>query len=208
MNRKLKLLFVMLVLIININVLDASCEDAQELAKYVNFNYTTINNAEETNIRLEIHNLSGDLYAVVTNDYNNKTLKFASSDNNEFGYISFNTDNINKNIVYNVSVYSESCSNNMLEKLSITTPKYNPYSIKDVCKGKSSEIEECKTFYDVKSNDSAEFIKTVEDKNKEKELIFIKYIKEYYLYVLIPFLIISVFYIIKIIIFKRRNKNA
>ena len=209
MKRDLKIFLFIITVIINTNILNASCEEAKDFAQDVEFVYSKINNSQKHTISLDISKLYYDeLYVVVTNNYNDKSLKFTSEDKNEYGYISFYTDNINESITYNLDIYSKSCSNNKIRSLTLTTPKYNSYSERAICEDKIDKIDECDPFYDVENITWQEFDKLVNDKIHANKKMIINFIKTYYLFFLIPFVIISLFYITRIIIIKRRNKNA
>ena len=79
----------------------------------------------------------------------------------------------------------------------------------EVCNDRYDTIKYCNPFYDVKDMSLTEFIKLVNEEAAKLDVhyTFKDYVKMYYLYVLIPFLVISIVYIVRIIIFNRRKNQ-
>lgn len=206
-----KLIILIVSFIIGINILNADCSLYEEYASYVDYSTFSYYNSEEINTKIEIYNLSNNLYIEVRNSYNNDKDTYKFEDTNE-GYLTFNTKTVVESINYEVKVYTtdSSCANKVLKTMTFTTPKYNPHITSSVCKGYYDKIEYCDPFYDIKDMDLDEFNKLVEEeivKIKESEMTISDYIKKYYLYALIPFSVVTGIYVTRIILVKRRKKK-
>lgn len=192
--------------LIGVNNLNAICEEDADLVSY---DLMYIDNEEEgLKIKTIVYDIDEALYIKVTNDYNNETSTYDSSYLDENGYITFDSVYVFDYVNYTIDIYSkdETCSNEVLKTIKYKTNKYNPYSVNDVCDGYENKIDLCASFYDVDNMTEEEFVNKVKDYKFDKSIL--GYIKRYYLYVLIPFLIGLVIFTIRLIIYKRRNKNA
>lgn len=212
MKKIILFVFAFLVFSINKYNLAADCEDIMNEAKEVDKIMLNINNSEVTKIQTMITNLTNNLYVVVLNDYDNNSITYHYSDVVD-GVLNIDTFTINKNINYVVKIYSEdkTCGDSSLKTINYTTPKYNEYSTYIKCQETETEIELCSAFYDVKDMTYEEFVKKVDneiEKIENESHFLMKYIKKYYLFVLIPIILIVAIYFIRIIILKRGSKNA
>lgn len=205
--KKIYLLFTLLSLcIINVYSLNASCE---EEADYIDYELMYIDNEEEGLVaRSIIYDIEDDLYIKVTNDFDNKTVTYTSSNKNDSGFIVFDSPSTFKKVKFLIDVYSndETCNDRKLRTIRYVTKKYNEYSSNSLCDGLSDKLEICDSFYDSDNLTLEEFTNTINKYNEDNS--FLGYVKRYYLYVLIPILLISIIYIIRITILRRRKKNA
>lgn len=209
-----KTLFIILFCIIsitNINSLKADCNDAYNDALNTDYIIANINDGEILTTRARIFGLTKNIYAVVTNDYNDVVKTYHYSDTEE-GMFTFDTEDIYTNINYIIRFYNEdsNCTKDSLKTITFKTDKYNPYSISDLCNSEY-EIDLCNPFYDIKDMTFEEFTEKLTKKynkfEEEANRDFKYYFKKYYLYVLIPFIIILVIFIVRIILLKRGNKH-
>lgn len=215
MKRQIGLLLFAITFMFNLNYLQADCKDAQNDALKVKAKIVKINNDEELNIRVDVTNLTENIYLTVVNNYNDNVRTFYYKDLNEDGAISFYTDWVFSKIDYSIRVYSvdKSCSNDYLNIVNVTTPAFNAFAKMQACLD-NKDLEMCDPFYDSSEITHEEFVekvnKEVEEVNKTFGDKVIDFIKSYYLYVLIPFVIIVGIYVTRIIILKkeRGKKNA
>jgi len=209
------LIFMTTLIIFSINsyALKADCNDITKEALEVEEEMFKINNEEGVKISTEIYNLTKNLYVTVLNDYDNTPVTYHHSDFKD-GILTIDTTTILSSINYVVKIYSEdaTCGTEPLKTISYTTPKYNDYSTVDKCRGHESEIEMCSAFYDNKGMSSDEFMKLLDKEIKKQDEAnhsFMYYVSKYYLFVLIPVILVILVYVIRIIILKRgKKKNA
>ena len=115
---------------------------------------------------------------------------------------------------YTMKIYggkNSKCAGELLKTLSYTVPRYNRY-IKDArCKDNDSEL--CQTYTNAtKGMDSVEFDKALTEKINEEESNttfnkIIKAILNYGLYILIPLVVVSIIYGIKINKYKKEERD-
>ena len=112
---------------------------------------------------------------------------------------------------YTVTVYNK-CSNELLKTMKYTVPRLNRMLKYEVC-GKYPDHELCQTHTDKTKNMSEEeFLKAMEEyENGQKSTPFLdkvlSIIREYGIFILIPFLIITLVYVIKIQEFKKKERK-
>ena len=112
---------------------------------------------------------------------------------------------------YTVNVYAK-CSNELLKSMKYTVPRLNRMIKNDVCE-KYPDHELCQTFTNATKNmTEEEFKEKMEkyDKSQTEESTVSKLldiIKEYGIYILIPFLLITLFYVIKVQEFKKNERK-
>ena len=114
---------------------------------------------------------------------------------------------------YTIEVYGakgSACSNQLLRTLTYTVPRFNRYIKDQRCKDSDSEY--CKTFTNsTKDMNQADFDKAMkEDKDDNGPTIITKILKvivDYGLYIIIPLVIISIVYGIKINKFKKEERD-
>ena len=211
MKKIIILLFSILTFSFGLNNLSAECNDVASEALLVRAETINIDSSEEITVRIDVSGLTEGMYAIVINDYNDTKNTYNYSDTEE-GKFSFYTDNVNKKINYVIKVYNvdTTCSVEPLNTLSVKTDKFNSYSMNDDCRNPYG-IELCGAFYDVGNMTYEEFNEKVSALVEEESKPFSKklgsFIAKYYLYILIPFLIIVGIYVVRIIILKRGKKN-
>ena len=211
MKKMSMIVFLVFVSIFNVAFLSASCEDVKNEARAVYEVVLNLNTSEEFTIRTQLYNLTENLYVVILNNYNDevKTLRYSEVVD---GVLSFDTYNVNHNISYVVKVYSEdaSCGIEPLNTISFTTDKFNEHSISSVCKN-PYEIDMCDPFYDVGDMSFSEFnervSKLVEEASKTFGDKVLDFIKKYYLFVLIPVILIVLVYVVRIMLLRRGKEN-
>lgn len=207
--KKLFVLFVIIIFNIGITNLNASCEQAVMDASLVEVFKTESYDYENADVYISAYGLTENIYVKIINDYNDIEREYHYKDVNETGIVGFATDNISKNIKYKILVYSEdeSCSLLPLETLEVDTVRFNTYATSALCIGNARETKECAPFYDTKDMTIEDFQKAVDksvQENKPKELI--DYVKQYYLYVLVPIVLGGIIFTISAVVLKRRKK--
>lgn len=123
------------------------------------------------------------------------------------------------NKVYTITIYmaddATSCAGEKMRTFTYTVPKYNQYHDTSYCEGNPDD-ENCGMYTEVKDTDKIDTIikDDYDDMIKKEEystLSFIEkaifVIKEYYLYVLIPVIAISIVYYVIIMITKKRREK-
>ena len=112
---------------------------------------------------------------------------------------------------YTVRVYSE-CSNELLKTMKHTVPRLNRMIKNEVC-AKYPDHELCQTFTN-KTKDMTEqqFLKKMNeyDQSQQKTSFgtkILQIIREYGIFILIPFLLITLVYIIKVQEFKKKERK-
>lgn len=214
MKTVLKYLLLVTLLFVNASTLNASCDEDRSNARLLDYQVIyTMNEEEDFIIINEFSNLDDNLHIVVSSNRTDTVIDMDNSGKNDIDAISFNNEIVNKKVTYSVGVYSkDNTCNEVLRFFSYTTDAYNPYSDNEICDGKSDLIELCSIHYDTSNMTLEEFIEKVENYPVEiDKSIFEKifdFIKLYYIYALIPIGVGLLVFIIKVIILKRRQKNA
>ena len=116
---------------------------------------------------------------------------------------------------YKIEVYggdNSSCKNELLKTLTYTVPRYNRMAKREICET-YPEHELCKTYTNkTKNMTEQEFNKVLDEYDKEqkdkfkKDLTLIEKLLIYALYVIIPFVIVTVIYMIKIKNYKKTRE--
>lgn len=205
------IIFALFAFIFNLSLIKADCDDVKKEAMNVKQLVAEINTADLIDFEMTIYNLTENLYVVVLNDYNDEVMTYHSSDfdNNS---ITFSTEDTLVNIKYVIRIYSEdnSCSIEPLNTLTITTNKTNSFAQNVVCRN-PYHLDICNPFYDVGDMTYEEYVKTVEEMVAELSKPFsskvFEFLSKYYLYILVPFLLIVGIYGVRIYIFKRGKKD-
>lgn len=115
---------------------------------------------------------------------------------------------------YTFTLYGSSdssCPNERLRTIEYTVPAYNPYSRTKYCIDHPTE-DICKTNdNDMKEMDDKEFVKLVDKKNEEEKISKMNFLEKalYYLkknwyFIVIPIVLVSAFYAIRIYILKKK----
>ena len=117
---------------------------------------------------------------------------------------------------YVIEVYGKegsACPNELLKTLKYTVPQYNDFIKSEYCE-EYPDHELCQTFTNKTENMTEDEFKDILEKYdediKEKELTASKIFKiiiEYGIYILVPLVIISIYYIVKIAKFKKEERN-
>lgn len=206
MKKLYLLLIILFTCSISVKSLHADCEEDKISVSGVSVYKMNISNENETTVRFEIYGLKENLYAIITNNYNSENIKIGYSDLKEDKVAYFYTADVSKKINYTIDVYSNSCGDEKLKTISLKTDKYNPYSTNNVCLGYWSIIDYCNPFYDNDDLTEEEFVIKVKEKIEEiRPRTIIEYIKSYYIYVLMPVLILTFIFAIRVIILKKRR---
>jgi len=102
--------------------------DGEDGNVYVDIDYTTF--------KIQLLNLTDDLYFVVS-DVETKSTKTYNPSDFEDGKLVIETDDRMKSIVYEVSIYSNdnTCKGDLLRKSDVTTPRINKYHSFGLCSG-------------------------------------------------------------------------
>lgn len=162
-------------------------------------------------IDLVIEGITENNYVLVQNDYNNEVRTYYYSDTNE-GVVTIHSPNIYRKINYTIKVYltDSSCNSDIVRTLDVTTNMFNKISGYNVC-DTEFYVEKCDPFYDIENINEDDFIKEIEKEIEELSKTTLDkvalFVKNYYLFVLIPIVLIIVIYTIRIIALKRGRKN-
>lgn len=160
-----------------------------------------------------ISNLKEGMSVKVTNDYNNEELNLSYSDS-ENGVLKIESPTIYRRVNVKVNVYgsSEVCDEVVKEE-TITTESYNTYTNSDKCVN-NKDLEVCDPFYDANKKTPEEFEKLVKEERKkidEANKTFVdkalESLSKYWIFILIPVLVIIVVFVVRIIILKRGKNN-
>lgn len=213
----IKYFIIVLSVFMCINVLNAECDNAKQNGEYL---WSVVDRAtlktDSTVVKLFL--FTDEVYYEISNDYNDTVEKYTYADIDEDSIIKFNSPDILTNVKYTVKAYytDNTCGTEPIKTFEVETGIYNKNSDNkecwdklylDVCKNNYSpdELKE----YESITNDE-ELTKKIEEEdkvyNEETKKSVLDIVKEYYLYVLIPCVVISVFYIIRIIIIKKRKE--
>ena len=97
-------------------------------------------------IKMNVYNITNNIYVVETNDKNNdeKYIKYSDTENGKYSF----TSDDNKNYInYTFKVYSNTnnCSAKLLRTITIKKPKYNDNYAYVICK-ENPEVPICKRF--------------------------------------------------------------
>lgn len=139
--------------------------------------------------KIDILNITEDIYVKVRNDHDSSVLTFYYKDTNE-GIATFQTKNSDALITYTVEIYSNkySCVGEKFREFTFTTPMYNDYSQLQVCTDYpefyycqefiSSENVGWDTFYSNLEKYKEEKVKKEQEEAKNKSII--ERIKDFY----------------------------
>ena len=185
-------------------------ENAKNVSAYVDTyfgEYTTVH------FDLKIENVTEDVYVRVTNDYDNTTKDYYYKDSDN-GTLVIPSPNVYRYVKYIVKVYTKDseCGGEAVQTLNLKTNIYNGYSNFDICKKAKEPIDICYEFKDTSNLSVNEFMieaqKEIDYLNRSFLTKLLDFIKEYYMYILIPIILIGAYYIVRIVILKRsRNEK-
>lgn len=208
---------IILSLILSVNILNADCDSASKSGIYLMADVERALIKTDTNV-VNVLLYDEETYLEVTNDYDDSVLTYYKSDVNEDGFININSPDSLTNIKYTISLkyVDKTCGEGAIKTIELETGIYNINSDKNICLDKLY-LDVCKNNYAPDEIDKYFNINTNKKLEEEVKKELEEYnnpdnnlkniIKEYYLYVLLPFLFISLIYIIRIIIIKRRGKQ-
>ena len=207
---------------VNMQLLSADCEDMiKEADKIKVFKMTRIPKYEEIEgegtendflIGVRIEGLNERIYAKVSNDYDDKIVTL-NQDNLKDGVAEVSSPYIYKSVKMTVSFYSsdESCNvTDALKVINIDTDIFNEFYYYKVC-NENPDLEVCAPTYDNSKYNEDTFKEMVDELIEERDKTILDktldFFKEYYLFILIPILLISVIFIVRIVLLKRGMKN-
>ncbi len=160
-----------------------------------------------------VSNLKEGMSVLVTNDYNNKeeTLNYSDSDN---GVLKIESPSIYMRVNIKVKVYASSGEcNELLREESIKTESYNSYTNSELCT-ENKDLKVCDPFYDANSKTPEEFKQLIKEEredvieaNKTTGDKLVESLGKYWIFILIPILIIVIIFVIRIVIFNRGKSN-
>lgn len=137
--------------------------------------------------------------------------KYEGKETNVFGVGCYT--NLEKE-TYKIQVYggkNSACPNELLRTINVTVPRYNEMSKAQACKD-NKDYELCKTFTDSTENMSEqEFSEKLDEytnngsTNASLLLKILSIVKEYLIYIIIPFVIVTIIYIIRVKNYKTKR---
>lgn len=211
--KKIYILFTTLFTIMNFSILNAT-SDEECLIEYndaMNVVAYTENSVEDDSsvlIQVKVENMTENTYVSIVNDYDNTIRNYYYSDTVN-GVLTVNSPNIYKKVKYIVKVYTkdQDCESDAVTTYDLITDMFNIYYRYEICNVEGTFIEMCSMFYDTSNMNEDEFLeeakKEIDYLNRSTFTKIMDFIKEYYLFIIIPILLISGFYIYRIIILKR-----
>lgn len=152
-----------------------------------------------------------DLKVYVTDNLSGKKTEVEFSD--MYGTYSVGSYVHFKTKKYTFDIYSaddsKTCPGEKLRTIKYSVPSYNMYSQTIYCSENSNE-DICASYTDLEVNKD-EFYEKVDELENEKNKTFIdkalEIVKEYWYFVVIPLLVVSIFYFIKIWKFKKKENE-
>lgn len=214
MKKIITLVFLMLVFSLNSLVLNADCESDKNDAEMVFYEVAPIyNDNGQIDIYLDMYGLTEELSVKIFNDFENQTHTYTYDDVDEFdGALGTIVSNVNREINYKVEIFSNSCGVEPIKSYDSQVKKVNVYAFDDVCKNEQYKSDLCKADADIDTDKMTieEFRKKVkkEIKNYDFKINIRTSVKRYYLFVLIPMLIVIIYFVVRIILLKReKNKK-
>lgn len=161
---------------------------------------------------IKISNLTPDVYVTVYEDDNETTTTYTYDDSKD-GVIEIEHWYIYEKVYYTVNVYStvEGCADESLNEIKVNTKKFNERYGYVSCE-ENPDYEKCDPFYEAPPGEEQtdkEFYEEIQEYNKKQNMSFwdkvSSTLKEYYLYVLIPIVVVSIVYIVLICVYKKRK---
>lgn len=205
---------------IGIKIVNADCTLAKEEGKNILavLNPSTIKSDDTyVNVYLPTENV----YVTVQRNDEDIATTYYNKDTEDGNRIQLKAPSIYTNYKYDIKVYytDSACGEEPIKSMTIETGIFNVYSDSKICNTNTNyNLDVCRRHYmpeDIKKyvdekEISEDNISSIIDE-EIKASITVKdkvtnVIKEYYLYVLIPVLLISIFYIARIIVVKRKKR--
>lgn len=164
---------------------------------------------------IKISNLTPDVYVTVYEDDNETTTTYTYDDSKD-GIIEIEHWYIYEKVYYTVNVYSnvEGCTDESLNEIKVNTKKFNERYGYVSCK-ENPDYEKCDPFYEApigEEQTDEEFYEEIQEYNKEQNMSFwVKVsnaVKEYYLYILVPVVVVATIYGILIYVYKSKKGDS
>ena len=164
---------------------------------------------------IKISNLTPDIYVTVYEDDNETTTTYTYDDSKD-GVIEIEHWYIYEKVYYTINVYSdvEDCSGESLNEIKVNTKKFNERYGYVSCE-ENPDYEKCDPFYEApigEEQTDQEFYDELQEYNKDQSMSFwdkvFSVIKEYYLYVLIPIVVVGVVYGVLIYVYKAKKEDS
>lgn len=161
---------------------------------------------------IKISNLTPNVYVTVYEDDNETTTTYTYDDSNN-GIIEIEHWYIYEKVYYTINVYSnvEGCTDESLNEIKVNTKKFNERYGYVSCE-ENPDYEKCDPFYEApvgEEQTDEEFYEEIQEYNKEQNRSFwdkvSSTIKEYYLYVLVPIVVVGVIYGVAIYVYKAKR---
>lgn len=220
--KKAFLLLIITLFFIKAPYLNAECKEIKDFVNKDDFVFVTEMDEQEPYIIIEVYNIFYPfVYVVIEEDYTNTKNKYYFEDV-EDNYLSIKYTNISRSTKYKIQVYGniESCQDELLRNVEFSTTPKNQYYDTSIC-SENRDYEGCKIFANNKNitledleKKVNEFVENSKKDNNEKNsennkiINFFKNINwKIFIYIFIPVFLIGVFFIIRILILKRRNRK-
>lgn len=210
--------FVLVCFFVNLIFVNADCEGVVKAADKIKVNRVEEFPSEDDEdlysafMGLEISNIPDNLYVVISNDYNNDTVTVNSEDLVN-GVYRYPAPYIYKSVNYDVKVYSkdESCtSSDSVKSFDASTRIINEYFFHNKCLD-NRDLEMCQPVLNDENVSVTEFNKQIDEAIRLKNRNFFEkvwdFLRDYYLYIVVPILLISAVGITRIVILKRGKRH-
>lgn len=164
---------------------------------------------------IKISNLTPDVYVTVYEDDNETTTTYTYDDSKD-GVIEIEHWYIYEKVYYTVNVYStvEGCADESLNEIKVNTKKFNERYGYVSCE-ENPDYEKCHPFYEApvgEEQTDEEFYEEIQEYNKEQNMSFwdkvSSAIREYYLYVLVPIVVVGIVYGVLIYVYKAKKGES
>jgi hypothetical protein len=189
--------------------LKADCNTDKEIAKNMYIDGIALLADDDTiDIYIELYGLTEDMYAEYYNTFTGETLKYTWEDfKEENGNLYLVTKTVTKPSNFSVTIYSNSCGSDKLRTYEYQYGTLNKYAVSDFCKDNQHKSDWCKGDANTEGMTEEEVKKKVERDVKlyDAKAKVQESVKKYYLYVLIPFLLVILIYAIRIYLFKKKQ---
>lgn len=165
---------------------------------------------------IKIYNITEDLSLSITDSLEHKVVNVSYADTDK-GVYTFHSDNYSDIITYTIVINSnlKSCPGLKVKTLTFIKPKLNPYAFYAMCDGHES-VSYCKEYvtkdFEVSDDELAKAIEafdnSTDNKNNDKEEtnVFLKFLKNNYIYIIIGTFLIGGGITAGVIIYKKRSK--
>ncbi len=209
----MKKLFIIIIIInmflLKSSFLNATCEELHDFLNNEQYAQVSemLTDKEEPYLLIEVYNVFfPSIYVVIEEDYNNTKTKY-TYENEDDNYLSIIYRDVNRSTKYKVKVYGNinECKDELLKTIEFDTSVINQYYYSDVCI-ENRGYEKCGAFSDTKDISLEDLEKEIKEYNEESNT-FLNLNRGLYLYILIPILIIGIYFTVRIIKIKRSNKK-